>query len=98
MIINTTSSSNNPLRFRRNLFDTEISALLLKNQGKYELLTGEGLDLKPSTVSQAKFEYSPLGEIFNKGLSEDDKKKGILKRLKNIEDENKVKNKVEKKT
>ena len=60
---------------------------------KYELLTGEDLDLKPSTVAQAKFEYSPLGKIFNKGLSEDDKKEGILKRLKNIEDENKVKNK-----
>ena len=38
-----------------------------------------------------------MGKIFNKGLSEDDKKEGILKRLKNIEDENKVKNKVENK-
>ena len=64
---------------------------------KYELLTGEDLDLKPSTVAQAKFEYSPLGKIFNKGLSEDDKKEGKLKRLKNIEDENKVKNKVKNK-
>ena len=27
-------------------------------------------------------------KIFNKGLSEDDKKEGILKRLKNIEDKN----------
>ena len=75
----------------------EISALSSKNLDKYELLTGEDLDLKPSTVAQAKFEYSPLGKIFNKGLSEDDKKEGILKRLKNIEDENKVKNKVENK-
>ena len=38
-----------------------------------------------------------MSKIFNKGLSEDDKKEGILKRLKNIEDENKVKNKVENK-
>ena len=97
MTINTTLSSNSPLRIRKNLFDTEISALLLKKKDKYELLTGEDLDLKPSTVSQAKFEYSPLGEIFNKGLSEDDEKEGTLKRLKNIEDENKVKNKVENK-
>ena len=52
---------------------------------KYEYLTGEGLGLKPSTVDQAKFEYSPLGKIFNKGLSEDDKKEGLFKRLKNIE-------------
>ena len=56
---------------------------------KYELLTGEDLDLKPSTVEQAKFEYSPLGKIFNKGLSEDNKKEGLLKKLKNIEDKNK---------
>ena len=29
-----------------------------------------------------------MGKVFNKGLSEDDKKKGILKRLKNIKDKN----------
>ena len=34
-----------------------------------------------------------MGKIFNKGLSEEDKKEGLLKRLKNTEDENKVKNK-----
>ena len=58
------------------------------NLDKYELLTGEDLGLKPSTIEQAKFEYSPLGKIFNKGLSEDDKKEGILKRLENIKDKN----------
>ena len=52
----------------------EISALSSKNLYKYELLTGEDLGFKPSTVAQAKFEYFPLGKIFNKGLSEDDKK------------------------
>ena len=52
---------------------------------KYEYLTGEDLDLKPSTIEQAKFEYSPLGKIFNKGLDKDDKKEGLFKRLKNIE-------------
>ena len=75
----------------------KISALSSKILDKYELLTGEDLGLKPSTIEQTKFEYSPLGKIFNKGLSEDDKKEGLLKRLKNIEDENKVKNKVENK-
>ena len=66
----------------------EISALSSKSLDKYELLTGEDLDLKPSTVAQAKFEYSPLGKIFNKGLSEDDKKEGLFKRLENIKDTN----------
>ena len=56
------------------------------NLDKYELLTGEDLGLKPSTIEQAKFEYSPLGKVFNKGLSKDDNKEGLLKRLKNIED------------
>ena len=73
----------------------KISALSSNNLDKYELLTGEDLGLKPSTVEQAKFEYSPLRKIFNKGLKVDDKKEGPLKRLKNIEDKNKVKNKIE---
>ena len=55
---------------------------------KHEYLTGEDLGLKLSTVEQAKFEYSPLVKIFNKGLSEDDKKEEILKRLENIKDKN----------
>ena len=53
---------------------------------KYEYLTDEHLGLKPSTVKQAKFEYSPLGKLFNKGLNKDDQKEGLLKRLKSIED------------
>ena len=63
----------------------KISALSSNNLDKYEYLTGEDLGLKPSTVEQAKFEYSPLGKIFNKGLSEDDQKEGLFIRLKNIE-------------
>ena len=77
----------------------KISALPSTNLDKYEYLTGEDLGLKPSTVEKAKFEYSPLGKIFNKGLSEEDKKEGLLKKLKNIEDKNeqllKIKNKTE---
>ena len=67
----------------------KTSALSSKNLDKYELLTGEDLDLKPSTVEQAKFEYSPLGRISNEGLSEEDKKEGLFKRLENIKDKNK---------
>ena len=37
-------------------------------------------------MNKQKFEYSPLGKIFNKGLSEDDK--NVLKGLKNIKDKN----------
>ena len=61
---------------------TKISALSSNNLDKYELLAGEDLGLNPSTIEQAKFEYSPLGKVFNKGLNEEDKKEGILKGLK----------------
>ena len=57
----------------------KIYALSSNNLDKYELLTGADLGLKPSTAEQAKFEYSPLSKIFNKGISEDDKKKDCLK-------------------
>ena len=40
-------------------------------------------------IQKVKFEYSPLGKVFNKGLDESDKKEGLLKRLKNIKDKNK---------
>ena len=66
----------------------KISALSSNILDKYELFTGEDLGVKPSTVEQAKFEYSPLSKIFNKGLSEDDKKEGLFKRLENIKDKN----------
>ena len=42
---------------------------------KYEYLTGKDLDYKPSTVEEAKFDYSPLGKFFNKESKEEDKKK-----------------------
>ena len=52
-------------------------------------MTGEDLGIKTSTVEQAKFEHSPLGKTFTKGLEKEDNKKGmLLKRLKNIEDQN----------
>ena len=38
-------------------------------------MTGEDLGLKPSTVEQAKFEYSPLGKVFTEGLEKDEDKK-----------------------
>ena len=51
-------------------------------------MTGESLGYKPSVVEQAKFDYSPLGKIFNDRLKEEDEKEGLLKRVKNIGDKN----------
>ena len=62
----------------------KITALSSNYLGKYEYLTGDDLGYKPSVIEQAKFEYSPLGKVFTKGLKKD-KKEGLLKRLKKIE-------------
>ena len=67
---------------------SKISALSSGHLDKYEYLTGGDLNYKPSTVEQAKLDYSPLSEFFDKALKEEDKKEGILERLKNIEDKN----------
>ena len=55
----------------------KISAYSSGDLRKYEYLTGEDLGYQPSVVEQAKFDCSPLGKVFNKGLKEEDKK--ILK-------------------
>ena len=65
------------------------------NFDKYEYLTGEDLGLKPNTNEQARFEYSPLGKIFNKELNKDDQEEGLFKRFKNIENKIKDENKKE---
>ena len=52
----------------------KISALSSNNLDKYEYLTGEDLGLKPSTVEQAKFEYSPLGMSLSKAFKKDEVK------------------------
>ena len=49
-------------------------------------MTGEGLGYKPSVFEQAKFDYSPLGNIFTK--DKDDQKEGLFKGLENIKDKN----------
>ena len=51
-------------------------------------MTREDLGYKISVIEQARFEYSPLGKIFNKRLTEEDKKEGLLKRLRIIEVKN----------
>ena len=67
----------------------KISALSSGELEKYEYLTDEDLGYKPDVIQKAKFEYSPIGKVFNKGLDEIDKKERLLKRLKNIEGKNK---------
>ena len=69
--------------YRKNV---KISALSSGKLDKYEYLTGEDLGYRPDPVQKAKFEYSPLDQVFNKGLRTGERSEGLLKRLKNIED------------
>ena len=66
--------------------NAKISALSSGELNKYEYLTGEDLLYRPDPVQKAKFEYSPLGQVFNKVLDRNERQEGLLKRLKNIED------------
>ena len=65
--------------------NAKIPALSSGELNKYEYLTGQDLGYRPNPVEKAKFEYSPLGQVFNKGLDSNENQEGLLKRLKNIE-------------
>ena len=68
----------------------KISALSSGELRKYEYLTGEDLGYRPSVLEQT---------IFDDSHDKDDKKEGLLKRLKNIEkNQNVNKNDKSKKT
>ena len=54
----------------------EISAYSFGDLWKYEYLTGEDLEYKPTVFEQAKFDYSPSGMLLtNNTKSETNKKK-----------------------
>ena len=57
----------------------KINALSFNNLDKHEYLIGEDLGLKPNTIEPARFEYFPLGKIFNKGLDKGNQKKDFLR-------------------
>ena len=75
----------NNAQYNLDRMNAEISAYSSDDLPKYEYLTKKDLNCKPNAFEQAKFEYSPLGKVFIDGLDKSDKK-GLLKRLKNIED------------
>ena len=69
---------DNKIRSNKAQYDVDrqnakISALSSGELDKYEYLTGEDLGYKPDVVQKAKFEYSPLGQVFNKGLDTSEK-------------------------
>ena len=53
---------------------------------QYQYLAGEELAPKSGPIEKTRFEYSTLGQIYIKGLEEEEENKnyGLLKRLKNF--------------
>ena len=84
-ILNDKTEANNA-QYNLDRMNAEISAYSSGDLPKYEYLTKKDLGYKPDAFEQAKFEYSPLGKVFTDGLDKSDRKEGLLKRLKNIED------------
>ena len=76
----------NKRQYKLDRKNAEISAYSSGELPKYEYLTNKDLNYTPDSFEQAKFEYSPLGKVFIDGLDKSDRKEGLLKRLKNIED------------
>ena len=76
----------NNVQYNLDKMNAEISAYSSSDLPKYEYLTKKDLNYKPNAFEQAKFEYSPLGKVFIDGSDKSDRKEGLLKKLKNIED------------
>ena len=77
---------SNQAQYNLDRQNAKISTLSTGELDKYEYLTGEDLGYEPDVVQKANFEYSPMGQVFNKGLDVGEKQEWLLKRLKNIED------------
>ena len=54
---------------------------ILGSEAQYDLdilyFTGEDLDYKPSAIKKTKFEYSPSGRVFNRGLKDGPTRKDL---------------------
>ena len=63
---NKIESNNNQYKIDR--LNAEISAFSSGDLNKYEFLTKKDLKYKPNALDKARFEFSPLGKAFSKGL------------------------------
>ena len=78
----------NNAQYNLDRMNAEIPAYSSSDLHKYEYLTKKDLGYKPDAFEKVKFEYSLLGKAFTDGLNKSDKKEGLLKRFKNIENKN----------
>ena len=67
--------------------NAEISVFSSGDLNKYEYLKRIDLNYKPNVLEQAKFEFSPLGKTFSRGLNKtipNYQKEGVIKLLKDM--------------
>ena len=70
---------SNQAQYELDRQNAKVSALISGELDKYKYLTGEDLGYKPDVVQKATLEYSPLEQVFNKGLDTSEKQVGLLK-------------------
>ena len=78
-------SNNNQYKVDR--LNAEISDFSSGDLNKYEFLTKKNLKYKPNALDKARFEFSPLGKEFSKGLDKTAigyQEEGVIKLLKDI--------------
>ena len=78
---------SNVNQYKVDRLNAEKSAFLSGDLNKYEFLKRIDLNYKPNVLEQAKFEFSPLGKTFSRGLNKtipNYQKEGVIKLLKDI--------------
>ena len=80
-ILDDTIKANNT-QYNLDRMNAEISAYSSDDLLKYKYLTKKDLGYKPDAIEKVKFEYSPLGKVFNDGLNKSDKKRRSFKKIK----------------
>ena len=80
---------SNANQYKVDRLNAEISAFSSGDLKKYEFLKRIDLNCKPNALDKARFEFYPLGKIFNTGLDKNAQgyqEDGIVKLLKDIRD------------
>ena len=80
---------SNVNQYKVDRMNAEISAFSSGDLNKYEFLKRIDLNYKPNVLDKARFEFSPLGQIFSTGLDKNAQgyqEEGVIKLLKDIRD------------
>ena len=80
---------SNVYQYKVDRLNAGISAFSSGDLNQYVFLTTKDLNYKPNALDKARFEFSPLGQIFSTGLDknvQNYQEEGVIKLLKDIRD------------